>query len=170
MYALVDEEGERAQDACCTVTSSENATPWDGHEASVTEQTPRPAPPIDEISRAFWTAGRAGQLLITRCLACGRRFHPPGPICPYCSGRAIEAVPTEGRGRVDSFTVVRRPWIPGYDTPYVVARVRLLEDPDVMLVANIVDCLPSEVRIGMDVDVLFEQRHDAFVPMFRPWP
>jgi uncharacterized protein len=69
---------------------------------------------------------------------------------------------------VDAFTIVCRPWISGYDTPYVVARVRLMEQPDVVLVTNIVHCEPSEVRVGMDVAVVFEQRGDVHVPMFEP--
>src|SRR5262245_29353219 len=100
----------------------------------------RPEPAVDDASRAFWTGGRESQLMITRCAACSRLFHPPAPICPHCAGRKVEPTAVSGRARVDGFTVVHRPWIPGYDTPYVVARVRLAEQPDVVLVTNIVDC------------------------------
>jgi hypothetical protein len=46
--------------------------------------------------------------------------------------------------------------------------VWLLDDADVVLVTNIVDSPPTEVRIGMEVGVLFERRGDVCVPMFRP--
>jgi len=123
---------------------------------------------VDDDSRAFWTGGGTGQLFIASCAACRRLFHPPGPICPHCFARGVEPVAVSGRGEVDAFTVVRRPWIPGYDIPYVVARVRLAEQDDVVLVSNIVECDVSEVRAGMSVEVVFEQRDDVYVPMFRP--
>lgn len=73
-----------------------------------------------------------------------------------------------GRGHVDGFTVVQRAWIPGYEPPYVVARVRLAEQPDVLLVANVVGCEPGDVFIGMEVEATFEVREDVYVPMFQP--
>jgi len=130
--------------------------------------TQRPTPAIEDATRSFWTGGREGQLLITQCSACRRLFHPPSPICPHCAAREVATVAVSGRGHVDGFTVVQRPWIPGYDTPYVVARVRLAEQSDVILVTNIVECEPREVRIGMEVEVTFEPRADLYVPMFRP--
>jgi uncharacterized OB-fold protein len=130
----------------------------------------RPVPVIDDTTRAFWTAGRDGQLCITQCAPCQRLFHPPAPICPYCSSRDVAPTAVDGRGQVDAFTVVQRPWVPGYDTPYVVARVRLIEDPTVLLLSNVVGCAPSDVRVGMDVTVAFEQRDDVFLPVFEPTP
>ena len=130
----------------------------------------RPVPVVDDTTRAFWTGGREGQLCITRCASCHRLFHPPAPICPYCASRDVAPEPVDGRGHVDAFTVVQRPWVPGYDTPYVVARVRLAEDPTVMLLTNVIGCAPSDVRVGMDVTVTFEQRADVFLPVFEPAP
>jgi uncharacterized OB-fold protein len=132
------------------------------------ESAERPVPIADEFTRDFWTGGQHGKLMISRCSTCGRLFHPPGPICPNCYARAVESAEVSGRARVDAFTVVRRPWISGYDTPYVVARVRLVEQSDVVLVTNIVHCAPTAVRVGMDVAVVFEQRGDVHVPMFEP--
>jgi uncharacterized OB-fold protein len=135
---------------------------------SVSDEPARPAPLLDDHSRAFWTGGANGELLIASCAECTRLFHPPGPICPHCSGRGVEFVAVSGRGEIDAATVVQRPWIPGYHTPYVVARVRLHEQRDVVLVSNIVECDPHDARAGMAVEVVFEAREDLFVPMFRP--
>ena len=134
----------------------------------MSEAPARPVPQVDDDSRPFWTGGATGALLITSCTECKQLFHPPGPICPHCSARDVVAVAVSGRGEVDACTVVQRPWIPGYDTPYVVARVRLTEQHDVVLVSNIVECDPHDVRAGMAVEVVFEPRGDVFVPMFRP--
>ena len=35
-------------------------------------------------SQAYWTAGEEGRLLIHRCNACNRFFHPPAPVCFRC--------------------------------------------------------------------------------------
>lgn len=72
-----------------------------------------------------------------------------------------------GAGFIDAFTVVRHPWIPGYEAPYTVARVRLAEQDDVVLVTNIVDAAPEHVAIGAPVEVVFEQREDLYIPTFR---
>ena len=134
----------------------------------MTEAPPRPVPAVDETSRAFWTGGAEGRLLISSCTDCRRLFHPPMPCCPYCAGRVIEPVEVSGTGVVDAATVVHRPWIPGYETPYVVARIRLDDHPDVLLVSNVVDCDPGEVHRGLAVEVVFEPRGDVHVPVFRP--
>ncbi|WP_018506130.1 Zn-ribbon domain-containing OB-fold protein [Parafrankia discariae] len=128
----------------------------------------RPIPAVDDDSRGFWHGGAAGQLLISVCAACERLFHPPAPICPGCYSRSISSRPVSGRGTVVTYTVVRRPWIPGYEPPYVVARVVLAEQPDLHLLTNVVDCDVEAVSTGMEVEVTFEQRGDVFVPMFRP--
>ncbi|TCJ31877.1 Zn-ribbon domain-containing OB-fold protein [Parafrankia sp. Ea1.12] len=130
----------------------------------------RPIPVVDDDSRDFWHGGAQGQLLISACTACERLFHPPAPICPGCYSRSIGSRPVSGRGTVETYTVVRRPWVPGYEPPYVVARVVLAEQPDLRLLTNLVDCDVEAVTTGMEVEVAFEQRGDVFVPMFRPVP
>jgi uncharacterized OB-fold protein len=72
-----------------------------------------------------------------------------------------------GVGVIDAFTVARHFWIPGYETPYIVARVRLAEQDDVILVTNIVGANAEQIAIGAGVEVVFEQRRDTYVPMFR---
>ncbi|WP_007514119.1 Zn-ribbon domain-containing OB-fold protein [Pseudofrankia saprophytica] len=128
----------------------------------------RPVPVVDDGSRDFWLGGAGGQLLIRACTGCDRLFHPPAPICPHCWSRAVTYRAVSGRGAVESYTVVRRPWVPGYEPPYVVARVVLAEQPDLRLLTNVVGCDVEAVTTGMPVEVTFERRGDVFVPMFRP--
>jgi uncharacterized OB-fold protein len=128
----------------------------------------RPVPDVDDDSFDFWHGGENGRLIVKACTGCNRMFHPPAAICPQCFGRAIVSRPVSGRGRLVSYTVVRRPWIPGYEPPYVVARVVLDEQSDLHLLTNLVDCEPDAVAIGMPVAVQFEPRDDVFVPVFRP--
>jgi acetyl-CoA acetyltransferase len=59
-------------------------------------------------------------------------------------------------------------WLPGFVPPYVIANVALAEDARVHLTTNIVGCEPSDVRIGQEVSVRFEQQEDVWLPLFEP--
>jgi uncharacterized OB-fold protein len=76
--------------------------------------------------------------------------------------------PASGRGVVHTYTINCHPWEPGLEVPYVVAVVELVEQVGLRVTTNIVDCPPSEVWIGMPVEVVFEQIDDVFLPLFRP--
>jgi uncharacterized OB-fold protein len=127
-----------------------------------------PLPELDLWNRSFWTGGATGRLLITRCATCRYWIHPPGPVCPQCLSRDIAAEPVSGRGTVYTFTVNHQQWHPAFATPYVLALVELDEQPQLRIVTNIVDCDPAQVRLGMPVEVCFEQMDDVFIPLFRP--
>ncbi len=94
--------------------------------------------------------------------------HPPAPICPSCHSLNLSVKTVSGRGTIASFTINHQPWYPLMPLPYVVALVEIEEDPRVRLVTNIVGCDPGEVRIGMSVNVEFEQVEDVYLPLFRP--
>jgi uncharacterized OB-fold protein len=51
---------------------------------------------------------------------------------------------------------------------YVIGVVAIDEQPDVRLTTNIVDVDPADVRIGMPVEVVFEDHHPVYLPLFRP--
>ena len=72
-----------------------------------------------------------------------------------------------GRATVHSFTVNHQPW-DGVGDVYVIGLVEIDEQPDVRLTTNIVDVEPDDVRIGMPVEVVFEDHEPVFVPLFRP--
>ncbi len=135
-------------------------------ETVLSTHPPRVLPPIDEDARPFWTGGSHGLLLIQRCTRCRRYVHPPTGSCPDCEGELV-AEPVSGEAVVFTFTVNRHAFHPAVPVPYVVAIVELVEQSDLRLVTNIVDCPPEEVEIGMPVRVGFERQGDAFVPIFR---
>ena len=133
----------------------------------MTDSVFRVLPTLDEPSAFFWTSGADGKLRFLRCSACAYLIHPPAPICPSCHGR--DAAPTEvsGRGVVHSFTVNHQSW-DGTADPYVIGLVTIDEQDDVRLTTNIVGIDPDAVRIGMRVEVLFEDYAPVFIPVFRP--
>jgi uncharacterized OB-fold protein len=128
----------------------------------------RQLPALERDTAFFWTAGAEGRLAICRCVACGRYQHPPLPRCPTCGGDQVSPQPVSGHGRVASFTVNQQAWVPNLAVPFVFAAVELVEQPELYLFTNIVGCPVEAVRIGLPVEVVFEQQDDVFLPMFQP--
>jgi len=128
----------------------------------------RPLPELTPANEWFWTSGADGQLRIQGCDDCGALVHPPTPICPACRSRAWEPRAVSGRGTVVGFTVNQQQWLPGFEPPYVIANVALVEDHSVHLTTNIVGCDPEAVHIGQEVAVRFEQHEDVWLPLFEP--
>ena len=74
-----------------------------------------------------------------------------------------------GRGHVYTWTVTHRPIDPGFadEVPYAVLVVEMEEGP--RLVGNLRDLAPSELTIGLAVEVVFEPVADNVAPHpFRP--
>lgn len=125
-------------------------------------------PRLDVDNTFFWTSGADGRLRFLRCQACRSFVHPPTPRCPFCLGDDLAPEPVSGRARVESYTVNHQQWIPGSE-PYVVAWVSIVEQPDVHLTTNLVGLEPDELRIGMEVEVCFEEHEGVYLPLFgRP--
>jgi len=129
----------------------------------------RPAPAADWDSRAYWEGAARGELVLQRCRACGSVQHRPRALCGACLSSEIEHFAASGRGAVHTFTVTHQNQAPGFREacPYVLAYVDLEEGP--RLLANLVDCEPADVRIGMPVRVAFAPTEGEFpAPVFRP--
>lgn len=127
-------------------------------------------PPDDmpEFHRPFWDALRAHRLELQQCEQGHLRFIPT-EICPSCGSQHWTWRGVSGRGKVHTYTVVHRAPTPAYqrDAPYVVAHVELEEGP--RMISNIVGCQPDEVRIGMPVEVVFDDvSEDWTLYRFRP--
>jgi uncharacterized protein len=119
-------------------------------------------------SKAFWTGGEQGQLLIYRCRACTRFFHPPAPVCFRCRSTEVGAEAVSGRATVATYSVNVHPWYPSFPPPYIVAIVEIEEDPGVRLTTNIVGCSLEAIHVGLAVEVLFEHCEDVWIPLFKP--
>jgi uncharacterized protein len=129
----------------------------------------KPIPEISDISRPYWDAARRGELYLQRNKSSGKYFFYARPWAPDDYSADIEWVRASGRGTVFTFTVTTAPLFNSYaeDLPYVVAVIKLEEGPTMM--ANIVNCKPEDVRVGMPAKVVFEERKDGFkVPQFEP--
>ncbi|MFC6885415.1 MULTISPECIES: Zn-ribbon domain-containing OB-fold protein [Actinomadura] len=130
---------------------------------------PRPVPTPSPLTAPYWDACGRGELALQRCAGCARYVHFPEPACPYCGGADLPYETVGGRGAVHTFTVVHRAFLPGFAPPYAVAWVELPEGARVF--GGVTGCPPGDVRIGMPVEVCFDDL-DGFGPMpyWRPAP
>jgi acetyl-CoA acetyltransferase/uncharacterized OB-fold protein len=130
-----------------------------------------PVPAIEPESEAYWTAARAGRLAMTRCRACRWIIHPSRPVCSRCRSRDVAPEDLSGLATVVTYTVNHQRWMPGLEVPYVVAIVELVEQRNLRLMTNVVECAPDDVHIGMPVAVRFENVTDEVaLPVFAPDP
>jgi uncharacterized OB-fold protein len=129
----------------------------------------KPLPRIDEESRGYWEGLVRHELYFQRCRDCGTQRFPPRAVCPVCLSSSTEWVRASGRGTVYSFTVTHQNQSPGFreSLPYVLAVVQLDEGPRMM--TNVVECAPDDVKVGMAVEVVFEDATpEITLAKFRP--
>lgn len=127
----------------------------------------RPRPNVTRDTAFYFEAMKAGKLLLQCCSDCGALRHPPGPSCPDCGSYQSHTVESAGRGTVFSYTVVYAPVVPPFAPPYAVAIVAL--DEGVRVVAGVTGIEPTEVSIGLPVEVEFvECDPDLTLAYFRP--
>lgn len=129
----------------------------------------KPVPLATPFSEPFFHAARRHQLVALRCLSCGAYRLAERATCPKCWSDGYEWVGVSGRGRVYSYVLMHQQLHPGFaeEIPYNVALIDLDEGP--RLVSNIVDCPNEEVRVGMAVEVVFDDvTPDVTMVRFRP--
>ena len=122
----------------------------------MTPEYRKPLPVPSAVSRPFWDGLREGVVRIQRCGDCGRLIFYPRSLCPNCLSEALDWVAVSGRGKLYSFTIVRRAVHPAFqvDVPYVYAIVELEEGPRVT--ANVVNCPLEAVRVDMPLRAVYD--------------
>ncbi|MFQ5872710.1 MAG: Zn-ribbon domain-containing OB-fold protein [Dehalococcoidia bacterium] len=129
----------------------------------------KPVPVVDEVSRPFWRGTKRREILLQKCRDCENLIYYPRPLCTKCFGSNFEWTRCSGYGTVYNYTVTYQSVISGFDEdlPYVFAIVELEEG--VRVSSNIVGCSPEDVKIGMPVEVAFEEiSEEVALPKFRP--
>jgi uncharacterized OB-fold protein len=119
-------------------------------------------------TKMYWDQAALGELWLPRCGSCGQAVFYPRSFCPHCDRADLTWFRASGRGVVESFVINHTP-APGYEqeAPYVIALIMLEEG--VRLTSNLLGVaqVPEAVRIGMPVEVTFEQRGGIALPQFR---
>lgn len=131
----------------------------------------KPVPVPDEVTGPYWASTKRHELRLQYCKTCSDFQHPPAAACRVCAGTDLDWRTVSGKGTVYSFIIDRRLMTPGFDEPYAVLQVNPVEAKrdTVRITTNMRDCAPEDVRMGMDVEVVFEDVNDAItLPQFRP--
>ncbi len=127
----------------------------------------KPVPRPNADSRPYWEGCNRGELLFQRCDECGHAQFYPRSLCVKCHSRALSWQRSGGRASVYSFTELHRAAIPSYqaDVPYLVVLLELEEG--FRLMTN-VEGDGTTLQIGTTGQIVFEDRGEQKVPLFRP--
>ncbi len=110
-----------------------------------------------------------------KCKDCGDICFPKRILCDACeSEEPLEDVLIGEKGILDTYTVVRMGY-PNFDIPYIMAIVTLPESDDLIVVAQLEDIEPEEVKIGMPLQITtgkiksdFSTGKDVIAYKYRP--
>ena len=131
---------------------------------------PKPAPQPDEASQPFWDGAAERRLVIQQCQECSHYLYPPNVVCRWCLSEKLEPRTMSGRGTLYSFATVSQPFHVGWasEVPYSIGYVSLEEEPAVRMITRVVGAPADSLRVGMPLEVDFEDRGSYAVPQFRP--
>jgi uncharacterized OB-fold protein len=129
-----------------------------------------PREPIrpSNFSKPYWDATREKKLLLQYCPATRQYQFFPRPVSLFTGRRQLEWREVSGHGRVYTYTITRLGPGPfrGHE-PYAIVLVEL--DEGVRIMANLVHCAPSALRIGMEVVPFWMPLEDgSHLLMFQP--
>ena len=94
-------------------------------------------------------------LLGGRCSHCRRTFFPTKEICPDCFDTGmVEVIALSGKGKLATYTVVRKS-LGSKKAPYAIGYIDTPEQ--IRLIAPLTGCDFDELRIGMEMGVVFEE-------------
>lgn len=128
----------------------------------------RPLPTPRGEEHIVFDGAREHKLVYQRCRACGNVPIYPRTVCPECMSEDLDVLDSTGRGVVYAFATHYRPGHPSFAdaVPYTLALVEFAEGH--RLIGDLVDCPPDAVRVGMPVEVVFDDVTDGFtLPRFR---
>lgn len=130
----------------------------------------------DNETTGFYEGTRLGQIRFPQCKDCNQFHWYPSTLCPFCHSPNIVWTPAKSQPRLFTWTQVRWDLAPAYLAdfypkrgPYIVGLVEYAEIPNGRLPTNLIDCQPEDLRIGMPLEVVFQQINEkVFIPLFRP--
>ncbi|MGO9061023.1 MAG: Zn-ribbon domain-containing OB-fold protein [Candidatus Binataceae bacterium] len=126
----------------------------------------KPLPQPTKVSKPFWDAAKRHELMLQRCEACHQFIYYPRARCPHCFSDRLQWQPCSGKGKLYSFTVVRRAATRLFAEPYVLAIVELQEGP--RMTTNVV-APPETLKVDMPVTVFFDDvTPDQTLVKFKP--
>jgi uncharacterized OB-fold protein len=127
-------------------------------------------PALSDLNRPWFTSGT---LAVQACVACHARQHPPEELCRRCGSLEFTHEVLAPAGTIHSYTVAHYPVnrALGGSVPYAVVLVTLDEDPSIRVVGNLRGVPLAEIRIGMAVEAVWDERvaDDGDVVLLPNW-
>jgi hypothetical protein len=141
--------------------------------SGVTESDTWPALPDLEWpeTAGFWRGLAEGELRLPKCRSCGRFQWYPLPSCPACHSLDFAWTAVAPSGVVFSYTVVRRPFLPGIADllPLTIYIVIPDDAPNVHVLALAADDSGHPADIGDVVDIRTRRvAPEVFLPTVAP--
>jgi uncharacterized OB-fold protein len=96
----------------------------------------------------------APHLLARQCLDCGDISFPPFRYCLKCHGEKETAEKVLSNDAVLTSYTIARQVMPGFEPDYILANVRMKDDPSLVLVAQLTEIKLEDVRIGMELTMV----------------
>jgi uncharacterized OB-fold protein len=130
----------------------------------------RPRPVASDLTMPYWQAALEGRLAIQRCNDCGWYHHPPVPVCLRCRRGDLTWQDVSGHGVIAERVVVRQALVTGFESsvPFCGVAVELVEQPGLLVIANLVGPDALDGRVGdpveMEIDVIDAE---LALPQFR---
>ena len=127
---------------------------------------PIPVPEPDGVSAPYWDGLREGVVRVQRCAHCGTWQFGPEWICHGCLAFDPAWVEVEPAGLIYSWERIWHPAHPALRShgPYLAVLVELPQAGRVRMVGNLLGDPMQEVRIGAEVQGVFEHHPDATPP------
>lgn len=129
----------------------------------------KPLPEMEFEEKPYWESLKQHAMKIQQCDDCGKRCFLPRTICPHCLSTSLVWKPVSGRGKVYATTTQHHPPSPGFkdDVPFNISLVEL--DEGVRMMTNVVGCAVQDVKIGMRVEVVYDDvTKDITLAKFKP--
>jgi uncharacterized OB-fold protein len=122
-------------------------------------KTPRPV--MGLYDKPMWESIDARGMKLQCCAECQTWLYPPAPVCPKCLSCELVWTPISGRGRIVSWVVFHRHYLPAYPPPYNAVAVRLDEGPT--MISNLEGAMPDEGSMGREVRLVYVTMADGVV-------
>jgi uncharacterized OB-fold protein len=138
-------------------------------ESYLPEGMPLPGPMPDGLDAPFWEGTRNHTLLVQRCNACRTFQFGPEWICHQCRSSDLAWAQCSGRGKIYAF---ERVWHPVHKAlrdkgPYLIVLVELPDAGNVRMVGNLLGDPQQDVKIGDEVDVVWEDHGEVTLVQWR---
>ena len=132
---------------------------------SLIDDRARPGAPEESVE--FWEALKHDTIRFQRCVGCRRYTHYPIGGCQWCGGE-LRYEEVDGRATVNTWTLSLLAFGPGMETPYLVAIVNPVCEPELQLMTNLVRCRVCDIRIDMPVKPLIVHDDKRALLFYEP--